>query len=312
MKQFFLYLGIWISAVGHAQVALNELNIPTSPALVLMDASPASIEKPTNPKALSISVLNLLQGGALEFAPYWLANHPQYTFSSYTNETFPLLSTLAISAATTREEERTRVGVGLRTQLFRFYSTARKNDLERQRLAIVQLLAVPAANLNLAALEEARIELSGLKGKPTLNIELAGAYLGNATNTKALAASRTGLWLNLRWSPKAIPFDLVALGRYSSTTGTGNDLLDSTFADYGLNFSYQQKFFDLAIEYINRRDIDRKTTYDRFTLIGNYQVSDRVIVVASFGKDFNNVNNVFSAFGIKFGLSKERVSIGSQ
>ena len=77
------------------------MTIPSSPGFVLLDKAPSSIDKPQNPKAFGISLLNLWQGGAVDFTPYWIIpNHPKYTFEKDLNKIFPILQTFDISVAT--------------------------------------------------------------------------------------------------------------------------------------------------------------------------------------------------------------------
>ena len=296
-------------AQSGADVKINDLNVPTSPAFVLMDQSPASIEKPTNPKALSLSLLNLLQGGAVEFTPYWFKDRPAYTFSDYFNRKTPVFETLAFSAAAFKKDSVSFVAGGFRTQLFRVYSPRLKHDVDSARKAIIELLTNEPDKLDLGAIAAAKTQLAALKAKTTFDIELAGAYLGQANSYKSLAAAKTGAWLNIRWSPYKFPLDFVALTRYSRAVSPTKAGQDSVFFDYGLSLSYQQKNFDLAFEFIDRRDIPTHTDYHRLALVANYQVADGIVAVASVGKDFNKVNNVLAVFGIKFGLSKEKASL---
>lgn len=314
-RSIFIFALIFSSVIGFSQQSINDLQIPTSPALVLMDVSPSSIEKPTNPKALSLNLLNLVQGGAVEFTPYWFKDHAGYTFTSYANQKFPFLQTLAFSAATNRSASGTDLGVGFRTQLFRYFSPVRRKDLEAARLEVVTLLSNPVPDLNENAIKAAGNYIRELKTKPTINIEMAGAYTGSSVGSvyKNLAATKSGVWLHFRWSPKIIPLDLVGLGRYSWQVGNPiPNSKDSSFVDYGLNISFQKVKFDFAIEYINRREVRNKTNYDRFSFVANYRISDEIVIVAAFGKNFNEQSDIFSVLGVKFSLSKERVDIANQ
>jgi hypothetical protein len=274
-----------------------------------MDQSPASIEKPTNPKALSVSLFNLLQGGAVEFTPYWFKDRPAYTFNDYFKRRSPLFETLAFSGASFKKDSISFASAGLRTQLFRLYSPALRHDVDSMRKLIIGLLSNDPDNLDLDAIGAAKAELARLKAKTTFDIEFAAAYLGQASSFKSLAAVRSGAWLNIRWSPYKFPLDIVALARYSRAVDPAKTGKDSVFFDAGLSLSYQEKNFDLALEYVNRRDIPNKADYHRLALVANYQVMEGIVAVASVGKDFNKVNNVLAVFGIKFGLSKEKASL---
>jgi ElaB/YqjD/DUF883 family membrane-anchored ribosome-binding protein len=66
-------------------VKISDLSPPSSPAFVLLDAAPSSIEKPATAKAFTASVINLINanGGAAEFTPYWLLRRNNMTSFKY-------------------------------------------------------------------------------------------------------------------------------------------------------------------------------------------------------------------------------------
>ncbi len=289
-------------------IKLNDLNMPSSPAFVLMDKSPASIEKPSSPRALGLSLINVWKNsGAIEFTPYWFKDRPAYTFEDNLKKQIPILQTFAISAATAKEDSNTLIAAGFRTQLVRIYSTDASAKILAQKKKIVELLSQENPDdIDQAAVNDAKSELNNLQSKVSFNAELAGAYMGQSGPSKALASTKAGCWLNLRYTPDKFPLDIVVLARYSWSTGNVSPAAkDSAFFDYGANLSYQDKNFDVAVEYVNRRDISAKQGYDRFALVANYQVMPGIVAVASLGKDFKKVDNVFAILGIKFGLSKE-------
>src|SRR5436190_10412015 len=167
-------------------IKINDLNIPTSPAFVLLDKSPASIEKPSNPRALAVSLINVWQNsGAIEITPYWFKDRPAYTFKQNINNKAPILQTFAISAATAEIDSITDISVGLRTQLFRYYSAGITTDIMALQKRIIDLLSVADPDsLDLDAINAAKEELNKLRIKPTFNFEIAGAYMGNPVPVK--------------------------------------------------------------------------------------------------------------------------------
>jgi len=306
-KIFFLPIAALIMQYSYSQnIKISDLNIPTSPAFVFLDKSPASVEKPATPKALSVSLINIWQeSGAVEIAPYWLKDRPAYTFTDNIKNQAPLLQTFALSAATAKTDTSTLISAGLRTQLVRIYSKDIQEKIEVQRRKIVELLS--NEELDEEAIKAAKKELNTILAKKELNIEVAGAYSGTSTKATALSANKAGAWLNLRWTPAKSPVDLVFLTRYSWAVGNkAKHSRDSTFFDYGINISCQTDDFDVQLEYVNRRDIAVRKSFDRFVFVANYQVYPGIIAVASLGKEFKKVNNVFSALGVKFGISKEK------
>lgn len=292
------------------EIRINDLNIPTSPAFVIMDKSPASIEKPSNPKALAVSLINLWEGnGALEFAPYWFKNRPAYTFEENLKKKMPVFQTLGFSAATSKKDTITNIAGGFRTQLFRIYSDTLQKEILKVKAEIVDLLSQEdPETIDMEAVEKAKKELFSLQSRTTFNLELAGAYMGQSSSSKTLASSKAGAWLNLRWTPYKFPLDIVLLARFSRANQiTAKAGRDSTFFDYGLNFSYRDETrnFELQMEYVNRRDLFIKENYDHFALVANYQIIPGIVAVASIGNDFKKVTHVFALIGLKFGISKE-------
>jgi hypothetical protein len=291
-------------------VPINDLNIPTSPAFVMLGQSPASIEKPSNPKALGLSLINLWQGnGAVEFTPYWLTNKPSYTFSDDVKNKNPIFQTFAFSVATVKEDSATTIAAGFRTQLARSYSKSTIALINTKMGEIVDELS-NGDNINETKIKELYNEINNLKSKTNWIVEVAGAYAGRSSSTQSISAYKSGIWAHLKWTPDASLLDFVGLVRYTSCIGNvPKGTSDSTFLDYGINISHQGNDFDMQLEYVNRRDFSIKETYDRLVFVANYQIMPGVVAVASFGKDFTKVNNIFSAIGIKFGLSKEKMKI---
>lgn len=292
----------------NAQVTVpnvDELNLPSSPAFVLLDESPANIEKPTNPKALALSLVNVWKGsGALEFAPYWLFDQPSYTFANDVTNHVPFWQTFAISGATSQKNDTTNISVGFRVQLFRQY-TDEAAILETSNAIAAELAVADPSTIDMNKIKSLVTTLNEQRAKIKWNIELAGAYSGTTSENNQLMGNKLGAWLNIRHTPKNFPIDLVALGRYSKRFG--NELPeDSSYADAGLSISKQGNNFDLQLEYVYRWDTTLKENYDRLALIANYQIMPGIVAVASLGKNFNDVDNVFTAFGVKFGLSKQK------
>ncbi|QIP15672.1 hypothetical protein G8759_25090 [Spirosoma aureum] len=90
MKKLILIMVlVYCKAFGQSQFAdtvkISDLAPPSSPAFVLLDAAPSSIEKPATAKAFTASVINLINnnGGAAEFTPYWLVRRSNMTSFRY-------------------------------------------------------------------------------------------------------------------------------------------------------------------------------------------------------------------------------------
>ena len=71
-------------------VTLADLQVPDSPAFVLLDVASSSIEKPTTTKELSTSLINALNSGngipknyAVEFTPFWFFKYSDMNIYKY-------------------------------------------------------------------------------------------------------------------------------------------------------------------------------------------------------------------------------------
>lgn len=72
------------------ELSLEDLKMPNSPAFILLDVAPTSVDRPTTTKAFSTSILNnvnqnngIPQNYAVEFTPYWFLKHPKLTAFKY-------------------------------------------------------------------------------------------------------------------------------------------------------------------------------------------------------------------------------------
>lgn len=303
------------------QTTFTELYIPDVPGFVLSDKAPTSVDKPTVPRAFGISLLNLWQGGAVDVTPFWLSSKPAYTFNQWVNKKFTAVETFNLSAATFKTDTTSVVSAGFRTQVFRIYSKARKKELLAKENEIIELITPKldsndnpvdmTAGERQEALEKLD-ELSELKSKDFFSLEIAGAILGSSNNNsyKNLASEKSGVWVNLRWSPAKNNLDFTGVARYSwvnnATPKTGSD---SAFLDFGAALNYEKNKFNISFEYITRKDLSAKSNSTRFALVSNYALNENIILVASVGKNFSEVDNIITAFGIKFGLSRNKVSL---
>jgi len=71
-------------------LTLTDMEIPISPAFILMDQAPSSIERPNNPRAFGISILNsftesngLPKNYAVDFTPFWFFKHKKMSVLKY-------------------------------------------------------------------------------------------------------------------------------------------------------------------------------------------------------------------------------------
>ncbi len=116
-------------AAGEPRVTPEDLRAPTAAAFALLGTTPASIDRPQTPRALTMNLISavrdeegLPRNYGLEVAPYWTAYHPDLSFDDYYNAGVlqTLAQTFAVSVATTPLAAGdgvaggTRVGAGFR------------------------------------------------------------------------------------------------------------------------------------------------------------------------------------------------------
>lgn len=100
MKKIYLIIVFFILAGKNAwsqskeikadTITLKELEIPNSPAFILLDQTPSTIERPSSSKAFALSILNSFQDSngipknyAVDFTPFWFFKHPNMTSLKY-------------------------------------------------------------------------------------------------------------------------------------------------------------------------------------------------------------------------------------
>lgn len=309
-----LMLFCWQSYAQEGTINLNNMLVPTSPGLVILDKAPSSIEKPTSPKTFGVSILRLLKQneGALDFTPYWFWNHENYTFQNHIKNKFPILQTLNLSVAASQGDSSSYFSAGIRMHAFRMYSTVKETEIDNKRKEIVNELAVDPDNLNLEKLKALKEELAVLTAEPEISVELAGAIAGFSPDNKFsnLSNNRYGAWINILYKPfNKLPISALGVLRYTKAINGLVTEADSSFIDYGISAYYQNSKFDLQLEYVKRNDTKNDERYERLAFVSNYLIADNIIIVASFGKNFSDVKNVIALFGVKFGIGNERMKL---
>lgn len=315
IQSLFLIAMLFICVISKAQVKLStsDIQIPDAPGFSLDDAAPSIVEKPVNPRALGISLYSLLQGGAIQATPFWLVQQKLYDHKKFLNNKFPLVETFNFSISTSKKEDQSKIAAGIRAHLIRIYSKSKKDSV----LALVDSAAVKIADSMLpedeirikAEMEKYAKKIAQELSKASFRLELAAAYLGTSNNSsfKSLHGTKSGVWLSSVWSPLKSDNMLIAGNvRYIIDGSNQNNMRDSACIDYGLSLSYRRPNADASIEYVKRNPINGKNKYDRVAFVINYQIIDEITIVASLGKNFTDVNNIFTAFGIKFGLRKKQ------
>jgi len=327
MKRIILFLITAITGYHAAaqektfNAAVSDLYIPDVPGFVLSDKAPAAVDRPSNPRAFGVSLLNLRNGGALDVTPFWLVHNPKYTFDKWTKNKFPVIETFNLSAATFKTDTTSVLSVGFRSQVVRIYSKTTLTDMAEVKKQIVKLITpkfdsgdnpLDLTRADSLAAFKKLDELNELKKKGFFAVELAGAIIGSSNNNsfKRLSSERSGVWANLRWSPLIVPVNITGVARYSWANNASPKVgKDSSFLDLGIALNYEWRKLSLAAEYISRRDFSIDKNYTRFSFVGNYALTENIILVASVGKNFSKVDDIITLVGVKFALSRSKLSL---
>jgi len=169
MKQFVILFSMMFGFITFAfsqtkttdTISLKDLETPTSPAFMLLDQTPTTIEHPNSSKAFVASVLNtfntttgLPQNYAVDFTPFWFVKHPNLTSLSYMGynadkhkqKIFGNLKLASISFAyitstdSITKNQINNVAIGLRFNLITIRSKKDIEDLLAANLKAVSLL----------------------------------------------------------------------------------------------------------------------------------------------------------------------------
>ena len=146
----FILFGVNLSFAQELDttLTLTDMEIPTSPGFILLDQAPSSIERPNNPKAFAVSILNsftesngLPKNYAVEFTPFWFFKHKKMSVLKYAgyNEKkqrpFSSLKMVSLSMAYINQADSistspiNNISVGARTNILKIRSKENLNAI---------------------------------------------------------------------------------------------------------------------------------------------------------------------------------------
>lgn len=308
----------------HAQQTLefDNLSTPASPGLQLLDQTPESVSRPTTPQGLSANLIGLLQGGggALEFAPFWLMDHPEMEAKSLYATGMPVLQTLSVSGAVVKTDTTKQVAGGLRMRLFQKYSDKQQKSMENnidnlQKELINFSVAYGSGDTAgqqkiLADIKKKSDSLTESLNKPLWAVDLAAAVGGSSeTNSYKDMVYRWSAWLTGSYQVgKLISVNVQT--RYISNEEMDEPGEEAELFDGGarLNFDLNEKV-SIAAEYLQRFGLsDSDYSENRFSALFNFRLIDNMYATATFGKNFGDTDNIIVMGGLAFGLSKEKIA----
>ncbi len=325
---FLLLPGIAFGQEEKSTIDFEDILIPISPGFILLEETPAVIERPSTPQALGLSLLGIEdESFAVEFAPYWLTDKPDLTALDYYSGKKPIFSNFSISLASVNSDTSSYVSIGFRTRLLEVYSKETRNKLSTMISEIQDTLnlikschpiydpcskADSTQNIRASKnLKTQKNEFDDTIEKPILSIDIASALAGGTDTrvTEDITLSRWAAWANLNWRPNADNFYLTILSKYTRNVEFEGYDPDTDLADLGTRFNYDFVPFTVSLEYIQRLNLTEDIYDDyRLAIVGNYKISDSLYLTTTFGKNFTDVDNIIALAGINFGLSKRKIT----
>jgi hypothetical protein len=298
-------------------ITLDDLQTPTSPGFTLLENAPSSIDRPTNPQGFGLSLLGFFQGtgGAMEFTPFWLFDHPKLSAEKMYKDKFPIFRNLSVSAATIKNDTSNYLAGGIRTRIIEVNSKNKINKLDSLRLEIQKLLSSDIAN-NLQEIEELRQEYVDLLDanieKPVFTIDFAAAIGANSplNSFENLEVNRWAAWLTLNYRPGGDNFCITALTRYLNNKKFSDYSTQSDLIEIGTRLNYDiSTNMCLSFEYTQRLNLTQNLYNDlRIAVIGSYKLSDNIYITSTFGRNFSDTNKIIALAGINFGFSNNKLN----
>jgi hypothetical protein len=320
---------------------IDELRAPASPAFVLMDVSPSSVERPGTPRAFAMSILaatetsdsNWPKDLAVEFAPYWWKSRPKLTFENYYDEHksvgATILQTLSVSIGTTELEDQTavpgtRAGLGIK---FLFLHGRAAPELKDRVVALreAQLAALecvpddPSDPVDEACMEKHAASLRSAgravaeldKQRRGWLVEFASAITSDFPGDSAttISWSRVGGWLTASYRGDG-HLSFVGVARWMRDRAGGSAVDDTDVGGRILWIADPTAMPPLAFsaEYVRRFRSGSEDT-DKLVAILEYRTPlDNISLIASYGKVFENTftgkERLVSTLGINFGFGR--------
>jgi hypothetical protein len=189
---------------------VDDLKAPSTPAVTVLDASPASIERPDNPRAFIVNLASQIarDGGTpsnygVAFTPYWMRWHPRLTFDAYARPTLTqrVVRTLSVSLASAdwttgegagKQDLGSRVALGFSTVPYQGAMDPSvfdlKSQLEANLLALSRAIEARETAPLVAAMKARRDERAGRLRAAATPDELEAAFRAFNESDAALTA----------------------------------------------------------------------------------------------------------------------------
>lgn len=303
-----LAAGSYAQTGSPSTINLKNLQVPSSPAFILMDVAPTSIEKPATAKAFSASILNSVsenngipENYGVEFTPFWFVKHPKFTAYKYygidpsgkKRMPFAGLRMTAISLASVRNEtaidtvflKTSNIAIGVRSTLVKVISNSDIRDIVYYHDSLSRL--IEGLNLQLgmtdskvaffeSMLEQIQKELDS--SPPDSVIAILKKKKQDAEETlKELKAEYLELLNNGSRDPRMVAVEnklKEILARKPIFAVDGAMALNWAFENSRFDDNYFDRFgawlsMNLSLP-LHKRDASSKTNYFNLYAVGRY------------------------------------------
>jgi hypothetical protein len=176
--------------------------------------------------------------------------------------------------------------------------------------------------------DEAQKALKKLDELPLFQLDAAFAYSEAIPENefKNKRFNRSGFWLNASLNLFSDGENKNELEDHLSMIGSlrfiSDNILDTnttdmykrnSAVDYGGKIEYTIRNFSIGVEYLKREYSENSDLNSERTVgVIQYKISDGVYFTGSYGKNFGDVKNLFTLFGINYGFGKSKLSSTSK
>lgn len=197
---------------------------------------------------------------------------------------------------------------------------SKKNLVDVQIDAIIDV-SEEKLEKELEADKETQKNLEKLGELPLIQIDGAFAYSEAfpSNEYKNKRFNRSGFWFNA--SVNAFSINKEKLQDNLSLLGSVRFISDNVLVenttdefkrnkafDYGFKGEYTIKQFSISVEYLKREYSNNSSLNSERTIgVIQYKINDDLYFMGTYGKNFGDVNNLFSIFGINYGFGNTKL-----
>lgn len=337
---FFLFTSN--HTIAQNDVSIKNLEIPTAPALSILDETATIIETPKNIKTLTTSLSNGIGNNvAIEFSPYLLfsTNKNFYDYNGFKVKNKKIIekgvlgqtsTNLSISIASVRKDTISNIALGFRTNLLTVQNPKRKivfmeaDSIYEKDIRELMIKLDPDSlrkspeyiRLN-RQFNKLLDSVASLNTKPLFSIDVAGAYTQFYSNNNYNSGNKgkVASWITLSYNKElgtktdgnSSYLSFYSIGRYIQDNSffdeKNNQIITKNFIDFGGKIEIDFGKLLFAYEYVNR--INENENYRSVGTI-KYKLSKDIILNGGFGKNFESNQNLVSFLGINWGFDLDK------